>query len=65
MPTHPRKHSDDVLIVADILKEAAEPRLAASVKKAFEKGILPLSPRNRVVGTRGGKTGAVKARVSR
>ena len=45
MPTHPCKHSDDAQIVSDILKEAAEPRQAASVKKALEKGTLPLPPR--------------------
>ena len=37
MPTHPCKHSDDAQIVAEILKEAAEPRLAASVKEALAK----------------------------
>lgn len=37
MPTHPRTHSDDAQIVAEILKEAAEPRQAASVKKALQK----------------------------
>ena len=52
MPTHPRKHSDDALIVADILKEAAEPRQAASVKKALEKRTLPPSPWKRLLGTR-------------
>lgn len=37
MPTHPRTHADDAQIVAEILKEAAEPRQAASVKKALKK----------------------------
>ena len=37
MPAHPRKQSDDAQIFAEILKEAAEPRLSASVKQAFEK----------------------------
>jgi hypothetical protein len=37
MPTHPCKQSVDAQIVAEILKEAAEPRLAASVKEALEK----------------------------
>ena len=37
IPTHQRKHSDDAQIVAEMLKEAAMPRLAASVKEAFEK----------------------------
>ena len=45
MPIHPRKHSDDARIVADILKDAAEPRQATSVKKYLEKGTLPLPPR--------------------
>jgi hypothetical protein len=45
MPTHPRKHSDDAQIVAEILKEAAEPRQAASVKKAREKeNLAPVAP---------------------
>ena len=52
MPTHPRKHSEDALIVAKLLKEAAEPRQAASVKNALQKGTLPLSPRKLVVRTR-------------
>jgi hypothetical protein len=52
MPTHPRTHADEALILADILKEAAEPRQAASVKKALEKGTLPPSPWKRSVGTR-------------
>ena len=37
MPAHPRKQSDDAQIIAEILKEAAEPRLSASVKEALEK----------------------------
>ncbi|HEX4967650.1 MAG TPA: hypothetical protein VFV44_03950 [Nitrospiraceae bacterium] len=52
MPTHPRKHSDDALIVKDILKEAAEPRQAASVKNALDKATPSLSPRKLAVGTR-------------
>ena len=52
MPIHPRKHSDDARIVADILRDAAEPRQATSVKKYLEKGTLPLPPRKRMVGTR-------------
>jgi hypothetical protein len=46
MPTHPRKHSDDARIVAKLLKEGAEPRQAASVKKAREKGTLKKSTRS-------------------
>ena len=37
MPTHPRTQPDDIQIAMEILKEAAEPRLAASVKEALEK----------------------------
>jgi hypothetical protein len=37
MPTHPRKQPDDIQIAMEILKEAAEPRLSASVKEALEK----------------------------
>jgi hypothetical protein len=45
IPTHPCKHSDDEQIVAEILKEAAMPRLVASVKEAFEKeNPAPIAP---------------------
>ena len=45
MPTHPRTHSDDAQIATEILKEAAEPRLAASVKEALEKeNPAPVAP---------------------
>ena len=45
MPTHPCKHLDDAQIVAEILKEAAEPRLSASVKEALEKeNPAPVAP---------------------
>ena len=37
MPTHSSTYSDATQIVAEILKEAAEPRQAASVKKALKK----------------------------
>ena len=54
IPTHPCKHSDDAQIVAEILKEAAKPRLAASVKEAFEKeNPAPVAPE----GLGGKKTG--------
>ncbi len=45
MPTHPRTHADDAQIVTEILKEAAEPRQAASVKKALKKvSPAPVAP---------------------
>jgi hypothetical protein len=45
MPTHPSTQSDHAQIVAEILKEAAEPRLAASVKEALEKeNPAPVAP---------------------
>jgi hypothetical protein len=45
MPTHPRTHSDDAQILAEILKEAAEPRLSASVKESLEKkNPAPVAP---------------------
>jgi hypothetical protein len=45
IPTHPGKHSDDAQIVAEILKEAAKPRLAASVKEALEQETpAPVAP---------------------
>jgi hypothetical protein len=45
MPTHPRKQPDDIQIAMEILKKAAEPRLAASVKKALEKeNPAPVAP---------------------
>jgi hypothetical protein len=54
MPTHPRTQADDAQIVAEILKEAAEPRRAASVKEAFEKeNPAPVAPE----GLRGKKAG--------
>jgi hypothetical protein len=53
MPTHPRTQSDHAQIVAEILKEAAEPRLAASVKEALEKE----NPAAVSVGTLGGNKG--------
>ena len=37
MSTRSRKQLDDEQIVAQIVEEAAKPRLAASVKKALEK----------------------------
>jgi hypothetical protein len=58
MPTHPRKHSDDAQIAMEILKEAAEPRLSASVKEAFEKkNPAPVAPET-LGGNKGGKTSA-------
>ena len=48
MPADPRKHSDDAQIITEILKEAAEPRLAASVKEALEKeNPAPVAPEGR------------------
>jgi len=45
MPTHPRTHAADAQIVAEILKEASEPRQAASVKKALKKeSPAPVAP---------------------
>jgi hypothetical protein len=45
MPTQPHTHSDDAQIIAEILKEAAEPRLAASVKEALEQETpVPVAP---------------------
>jgi hypothetical protein len=64
MPTHPRKHSDDALIVAEILKDTAKPRQAVSVKKAIEKETRPLSPRKRWVGTRKKSTSSPAMRDS-
>jgi hypothetical protein len=58
MPTHPRKQSDDAQIVAEILKEAAEPRLSVSVKEAFEKeNPAPVAPET-LGGNKGGNTKA-------
>ena len=56
MPTHPRTHSDDAHLVAEIIKEAAEPRLAASVKEALEKK----NPAAVSLGTLGGNKGREK-----
>jgi hypothetical protein len=52
MPTRPRKQPDDIQIAMEILKEAAEPRLSASVKEPFEKENPALSPRKGLVGKR-------------
>jgi hypothetical protein len=60
MPTHPRTHSDDAQIVAEILQEAAEPRLAASVKEALEKeNPAPVTPKT-LSGNKGRKTRAAR-----
>ena len=57
MPTHPRKHSDATQIIAEILKAAAKPRQAASVRDAFEKKktSVPVAP-EMLGGNKGGKT---------
>ena len=58
MPTHPCKQSVDAQIVAEILKEAAKPRLSASVKEAFEKeNPAPVAPE-----TLGGNKGENQSR---
>jgi hypothetical protein len=58
MPTHPRTHSDNAQIVAEILKEAAEPRLSASVKEALDKeNPAPFAPEG-LGGNKDGKTRA-------
>ena len=60
MSTRSHKKQDDRQIVTQIIEEAAEPRQAASVKKALEKKALPLSLAERLVGAKGGKTRAAK-----
>jgi hypothetical protein len=58
MPTHPRKQPADIQIAMEILKEAAEPRLAASVKEALEKeNPAPVAPEG-LGGKEAGKTSA-------
>jgi hypothetical protein len=65
MPTHPRTQSDHAQIAEEILKEAAEPRLSASVKEAFEKeNPAPVVPET-LGGNKGGKSNAAKVSVSR
>jgi hypothetical protein len=65
MPTHSRKHSDATQITAEILKEAARPRQAASVKEAFEKkNPASVAPKT-LGGNKVGKSRAAKASVSR
>ena len=60
MPAHPRTQSDHAQIVAEILKEAAKPRLSASVKEAFEKeNSAPVAPE-----TLGGNKGENQSRES-
>jgi hypothetical protein len=60
MPTHPRKQPDDIQIAMEILKKAAEPRLAASVKEALEKeNPAPVAPE-----TLGGNKGENQSRES-
>ena len=56
MPTHPRKHSVDTQIIAEILKEAAEPRQSASVKEAVEKVNRASVAPKPLGGSKGGKT---------
>lgn len=66
MPTHSRKHSDATQIAERILKEAAEPRLSASVKKALEKKKTPVAVAPHTLnGRKMEKTKAAKARASR
>lgn len=66
MPTHPRRHSEDTQIAAEILKEAAEPRLSSPVKSTLDKKKAPVSVALQMLGgNKGGKTRAVKARISR
>jgi hypothetical protein len=60
MPAHPPKQADDAQIVAEILKEAAEPRLSASVKEAFEKE----NPAPVASETLGGNKGEIQSRES-
>lgn len=65
MPTHSRTHSDATQIAEKILKEAAEPRLPASVKEALEKKKTPVAVGPQPLdGTKVGKTKAAKARAS-
>ncbi|HMF85206.1 MAG TPA: hypothetical protein VK598_02525 [Nitrospiraceae bacterium] len=60
MPTHPRKQPDDIQIAMEILKEAAKPRLSASVKEALEKeNPAPVAPE-----TLGGNKGENQSRES-
>ena len=65
MPTHSSTYSDATQIVAEILKEAAEPRQAASVKKALKKESPAPVAQDTLGGNKGGITRATKARVSR
>ena len=65
MPTHSRQHSDVAQITEEILKEAAIPRQAASVKEAFEKkNAASIAPKT-LGGNKVGKSRAAKASVSR
>ena len=65
MPTHLRKYSDATQIAEEVLKEAAKPRQAASVKDALEeKNPAPVVPET-LGGNKGGKIRAAKARRSR
>ena len=41
MPRHSRQHSDATQIVEEILKEAVEPRQAASVKETLARKKTP------------------------
>jgi len=66
MPTHGREQSDATQITKEILKDAAKPRQAASVRDAFEKkeSLGPVAPET-LGGNKVGKTRAAKASVSR
>jgi len=46
MPTQPRTHSGATQIVTEILKDAAKPRQAVSVKKALRKAPCSCRPGN-------------------
>jgi hypothetical protein len=67
MPTHSRKHSEDTQIQENILKEAAKPRQSTSVKESLYKQKAPASVALQALGAgnKGGKTRAVKVRISR
>jgi len=65
MSTQPRTHSGATQIVEEILKDAAKPRQAVSVKKALGKMHPALVAPETLDENKGGKTRAAKARVSR
>jgi len=65
MSIRSRQQPDDTQILAQLVEEAAEPRQAASVKKALEEKTPAAVSDGTFGGSKGGKTRAAKLRQIR